>query len=98
MFGAPSNVPEVGCEALIAPVSYALWLLGAVGGLSIPHWGRGVKRLLPKETCACLPYTPNILPVDGTPWRVAGGGIDVSLRGSRERQVKITGCNLHRSR
>ncbi len=43
MCGAPSNVPLVGCRALIAPVSYALWLLGPVGGLSIPYWQEGVK-------------------------------------------------------
>ncbi len=47
MFGTPSNVPLVGYRALIAPVSYALWLLGAVGGLSIPHRARGVKRVGP---------------------------------------------------
>ncbi len=44
MCSAPSIVPEVGCRALIAPVSYVQWLLGAVGGLSIPHRARGVKR------------------------------------------------------
>ncbi len=44
MFGAPSNVPVVGCRALIAPVSYVQWLLEAIGGLSIPHRARGVKR------------------------------------------------------
>ncbi len=36
-------MPEVGCKALIALVSYDLWLLGAVGGLSILHRARGVK-------------------------------------------------------
>ncbi len=30
MVGTPSIVPEVGCRALIAPVSYDQWLLGAV--------------------------------------------------------------------
>jgi hypothetical protein len=44
MFGAPTTLPEVGCRALIAPVSYVQWMMGAVGGLSIPYWGRGVKR------------------------------------------------------
>ncbi len=43
MFGAPSIVPEVGCRALIAPVSYVQWLEGAVRGLSIPHGARSVK-------------------------------------------------------
>jgi hypothetical protein len=43
MCGAPSIVPLVGCRALIAPGSYIQWLQGAVGGLSIPHWARGVK-------------------------------------------------------
>jgi len=43
MFGAPSNVPVVGCRALITPVSYVQWLKEAVGGLSIPHRARGVK-------------------------------------------------------
>ncbi len=43
MFGTPSNVPLVGFGALIAPVSYVQWLLGAVGGLSIPHQGRGCQ-------------------------------------------------------
>ncbi len=44
MFGAPSNVPLMGCRALIAPVSYVQWLQEVVGGLSIPHRARGVKR------------------------------------------------------
>ncbi len=44
MCGAPSDVSVVGCRALIAPVSYVQWLLGAVGGLSIPCGVRGVKR------------------------------------------------------
>ncbi len=43
MCGAPSIVPEVGCRALIAPVSYVQWLKEAVGSLSIPHRARGVK-------------------------------------------------------
>ncbi len=43
MCGAPTIVPVVGCRALIAPVSYFQWLLGAVGGLSISHGARGVK-------------------------------------------------------
>ncbi len=47
MCGAPTNVPLVGCRALIAPVSYVQWLLGAVGGLSIPHRSRGVKISFP---------------------------------------------------
>ncbi len=47
MFGAPSNVPLVGCRALIALVSYVQWLRGAVGGLSIPCWARGVKISFP---------------------------------------------------
>ncbi len=95
MFGAPSIVSVVDPAAMITAIFIDQWLLGAVGDLSIHQWARSVKRLLPKETRACLPHTPNITPVDGTPWRVAGGGIDMSLRGSRERQVKITGCNLH---
>ncbi len=47
MCSAPSNVPVVGYRALIAPVSYVQWLQGAVWGLSIPYWGRGVKRAGP---------------------------------------------------
>ncbi len=43
MSGEPSIVPLVGCRALIALVSYVQWLLGAVGGLSIAYWTRGVK-------------------------------------------------------
>jgi len=47
------DVPEVGCRALIAPVSYFQWLQGAVRGeilyhgitrgSNIPHRARGVK-------------------------------------------------------
>ncbi len=44
MCGAPTNVPLMGCRALIAPVSYVQWLKEAVGGLSIPHRARGVKE------------------------------------------------------
>jgi len=40
----PMNVPVVSYRALIAPVSYLQGLQGAVGGLSIPHRTRGVKR------------------------------------------------------
>ena len=43
MFGAPSDVPLVGCRALIALVSYVQWLQGAGGGLSIPHRARGCQ-------------------------------------------------------
>ena len=43
MCGAPSIVPVVAYEALIAPVSYVQWLRGGVRGLSISHWGRGVN-------------------------------------------------------
>ena len=43
MFGAPLNVPLVGCKALIAPVSYVQWLQVVVGDLSIPHRAMGVK-------------------------------------------------------
>ena len=59
--------------AMITAIFIVQWLLGAVGGLSIPYQGRGVKRLLPKETRACLPYTLIYTPVDGVPWRVGGG-------------------------
>ena len=41
--GVPSIVPEVGCRALIAPVSYDQWLLGAVRSLTIPHRCMGIK-------------------------------------------------------
>ncbi len=73
MVGAPTIVSEVDPAAMITAIFIVQWLLGAVGDLSIHQWARGVKRLLPKETCACSPYTPNITPVDGAPWRVAGG-------------------------
>ncbi len=44
---APSIVPEVGCRALIAPVSYVQWLAGCRRGLSIHHWTRGCQALAP---------------------------------------------------
>ncbi len=74
MFGAPSIVSVMDLAAIIATLFIVQWLLGAVGGLSIHQWARGVKRLLPTETHACLPHTLNIPPVDGTP--VAGCGGD----------------------
>ena len=73
MPSAPSIVSVVDPAAMIAAIFIVQWLKEAVGGLSIHQWARGVKRLLPKETCACLPYAPNITPVDGTLWRDAGG-------------------------
>ena len=42
MCGAPSIVPVVAYEALIAPVSYVQWLLGDVGA-SVSPTGRGVS-------------------------------------------------------
>ncbi len=73
MFGAPSNVSVVDPAAMITAIFIVQYLQGAVGGFSIDQWARAVKRQLPKETCPCSPYTPNIPPVDGAPWRVAGG-------------------------
>ncbi len=43
MFGAPSNVSVVDPAAMITAIFIVQWLLGAVGGLSIPYQGRGVK-------------------------------------------------------
>jgi len=43
---------------LIAPVAYFEWLLGAVGGQSIPHRGRGVKRI---ECIIVRPYPAPLL-------------------------------------
>ena len=60
MFGAPANVPLVGCRALIALVSYVQWLQGVVGGLSIPYWSRGVKISLPFSEL-CLPHSPLVI-------------------------------------
>ncbi len=40
---SPSIVPEVGCRALIALVSYVEWLLGAEGA-SVSLTGQGVSR------------------------------------------------------
>ncbi len=45
MFGAPSNVSVVDLAAMITAIFIVEWLLGAVGGLSIPHGARGVKQL-----------------------------------------------------
>ncbi len=73
MFGAPSNVSVVDPAAMITAIFIVQWLLGAVGDLSIHQGARSVKRLLPKETCAYLPHTLIYTPLDGTPWRVAGG-------------------------
>ena len=55
MCSAPSNVPVVAYEALIAPVSYFQCLLGPVGGLSILHRARGVK-INPSFSQLCLPH------------------------------------------
>jgi len=46
VFGAPSNVSVVDLAAIIAALFIVQWLRGAVGGPSIPYWGRGVKHLL----------------------------------------------------
>jgi len=57
---SPSIVPEVGCRALIAPFSYVQWLQEVVGGLSIAHGARGVKRWGLTSTTPVSPPSPSL--------------------------------------
>ena len=59
MFGKPSIVSVVDPAAMIAALFIVQWLQGAVGGLSIPLLGRGVKSLIHSPVVAASrPPTP----------------------------------------
>ncbi len=94
MFGAPSNVPVVGCEALIAPVSYVQWLLGPVGGLSIPHGARGVKGQRPHLTRPRFPPIPER--PSGSPREGIGFTTLVGRPLITGKYLKIKLCNLRK--